>query len=163
MFESEREKRSARPVLAWGGVAIGLGLGLAGYLAWRSVSVQPATASDALRRFSEVRGAFALNEPLLHIDAAGAVTRRAPTDSRAPPPKRFMVLAYRAQAERLVRADLPFWFVRVKGTAAQFLLRDTGLDLGSLGISPAELEHYGPCLILDQTRANGDRLLVWTE
>jgi hypothetical protein len=74
-----------------------------------------------------------------------------------------MVLAYRADAERLVRADLPFWFVKMKGTAVQYALGDTGLDLGALGIDPVELERYGPCLILDQTRANGDRLLVWTE
>jgi hypothetical protein len=35
--------------------------------------------------------------------------------------------------------------------------------LDRIGVSPADLERYGVCLILDETRKNGDRLLVWTE
>jgi hypothetical protein len=58
---------------------------------------------------------------------------------------------------------VPFWFLKVKGPAVQYALRGTGLDLKRLGVSPADLEGYGVCLILDQTRTNGDRLLVWTE
>ena len=125
--------------------------------------MQSASASDADRQFSEIRSAFSWSEPLVHIDANGAVTRRVQADSGAVRSRRLKVLAYRADAARLVRADLPFWFVRLKGTAAQYALRDTGLDLNTLGISPVELERYGPLLILDQVRANGDRLLVWTE
>jgi hypothetical protein len=78
-------------------------------------------------------------------------------------PTQLRVLAYRAPQQRLVHADVPFWFLKVKGPAVRYALRDTGLDLDRLDVSLADLERYGVCLILDETRANGDRLLVWTE
>ena len=62
-----------------------------------------------------------------------------------------------------MRADVPFWFLKTKGAALQDPLHGTGLDLERLGVTPADLERYGVCLVLDETRANGDRLLVWTE
>jgi hypothetical protein len=73
------------------------------------------------------------------------------------------VLAYRRPEQRLVRADVPLWFLKLKGPAVQYALRGTGLDLERLGVTPADLERYGACVVLDETRANGDRLLVWTE
>ncbi|MEX2271757.1 MAG: hypothetical protein WD690_09815 [Vicinamibacterales bacterium] len=47
--------------------------------------------------------------------------------------------------------------------AAQFLVRGTGLDLERQQISARDLERYGPSVVIDHTRPNGDRLLVWTE
>jgi hypothetical protein len=64
---------------------------------------------------------------------------------------------------RLVRADVPFWYLKMKGPAVQYLVRGTGLDLQRLGITAADLERYGAAVVLDETNANGDRLLVWTE
>ena len=101
---------------------------------------------------------------MLRVDAAGVVTRRqAPEISQAVPPTRLRVLAYRAPERRLVQAEVPFWFLKLKGPAVRYALRGTGLDLERLGVSPADLERYGVCLILDEARANGDRLVVWTE
>lgn len=92
------------------------------------------------------------------------MTRRQPPErNQAAPPTRLRVLAYRTPQQRLVQADVPFWFLRLKGPAVQYALRGTGLDLEQLGVSPADLERYGICLLLDETRTNGDRLLVWTE
>jgi hypothetical protein len=51
----------------------------------------------------------------------------------------------------------------LKGPAIQFALRGTEIDLKELGVSAADLESHGPGLVLDETSANGDRLLVWTE
>jgi hypothetical protein len=73
------------------------------------------------------------------------------------------VLAYQAGEQRLVAADVPFWFFRLKGPAAQYALSGTGLDLKRLGITAADLERHGPAVVIDHTRPNGDRLLVWTE
>jgi hypothetical protein len=155
--------RSRPSVIAWLGLALLVGASVSAFLAWRSVSVERADPDAALRRFEDVRREFAWAEPVLHVDGAGRVTRRPPPAHPAARATRLRVLAYRASADRLVRADLPFWFVKMKGWAAGYLLRDTGLDFDRLGVSPGELEPYGACLLLDETRANGDRLLVWTE
>ncbi len=46
---------------------------------------------------------------------------------------------------------------------AQALRSGTGLDLERLNVTPDELQRCGVCLVLDEARTNGDRLLVWTE
>jgi hypothetical protein len=151
--------------LSW--VAVGAaaaGIGVFAFLAWRSVTVEEATSDDALRQFAEVRKRLAWAEPMLRVDSIGGVTRRnVPTTSGTAHPTRLRVLAYRRPEQHLVRADVPFWVFKVKGPAAQYALRGTGLDLERLAVTPADLEGYGVCLVLDETRANGDRLLVWTE
>jgi hypothetical protein len=151
-------------VLSWIALAALLGIGVFAFLAWRSISVEQAQPADALRRFSDVRHRLASTEPMLRIDAAGAITRReAPAETEATHLTWLRVLAYRVPEQRLVRADVPFWYLKVKGPAVQYALRGTGLDLERLGVTPADLERYGACVVLDETRANGDRLLVWTE
>jgi hypothetical protein len=101
---------------------------------------------------------------MIHVDAAGRVRRRdRPSTREAAHPTRLRALAHRAPERRLVRADVPFWFFKIKGPAAQYALRGTGLDMDRLGVTPADLERCGVCLVLDETRTNGDRLLVWTE
>jgi hypothetical protein len=150
--------------LPWVVAAAIAGVGVFAFLVFRSVTVEQAAPPDALREFAEVRGRLAWAEPVLRVDSAGAVTRRdVPIASGDTYPKRLRVLAYRVPEQRLVRADVPFWFFKVKGPAAQYALRGTGFDLEHLGITAADLERYGVCVVLDETRANGDRLLVWTE
>ncbi len=148
-------------LLAWVALAGVVGVAIFGLLAWRSVAVEHADPDQALGRFTAIRERFAGTEPLLHVDAAGHVTRRPPPANEIAPPSRLHVLAYRRP--ELVRADVPFWFLRAKGPALQYSLRGTGLDLKRLGVTAADLQRYGPCLVLDEARANGERLLVWTE
>jgi hypothetical protein len=72
-------------------------------------------------------------------------------------------MAYHAGTRRLVTADVALWFLKLKGPAAQIALRDTGFDLERLGLTAAELARHGPAVLVDSTRANGDRLLAWTQ
>ena len=141
-----------------------IGFGIFGVLTWRAVDVDQADASEALRRFTAVRLALGSRPPLLTLDAAGNVVRRAAPPAHQPRPlTRLAVLAYQADEQRLVSADVPFWFFRMKGRPTQFLVRGTGLDLERLEITAGDLAKYGPSLVIDHARANGDRLLVWTE
>jgi hypothetical protein len=132
-------------------------------MAWRSVSVERAEPDDALRRFSEIRSAFSRLEPILRVEPDGRVVRSKEPAGEGRPPKQFRVLAYRVEDRRLIQADIPFWFLRTKGPAVRYALRGTGLDFDRLGISPADLARYGPTVVLDETAADGGRLLVWTE
>ena len=143
-----------------------LGFSIFGGLVYRAVSVEEASSSEALARFSVVRKKFADQAPMLGIDASGRVTRSATppaTASVVPGVKSLEVLGYRAAEERLVSAHVPFWFFSLKGPALQFAVRDTGLDMKRLGLTADDLSRHGPGLVLDQVRPNGDRLLVWAE
>lgn len=141
-----------------------IGFGIFAVLAWRAVNVEDADAPEALRRFTAIRSALGARPPLLTLDDAGNVVRRAAPPVQQPPPlRRLAVLAYQADQQRLVSAEVPFWFFRMKSRPTQFLVRGTGLDLERLEITAPDLAKYGPSVVIDHGRANGDRLLVWTE
>ena len=144
--------------------AAAVGLTVFGWLAIRAVNVAQAPAPEALRRFTEVRARLGAAVPLLTLDDAGNVVRRseAPEIARRPI-RRFRALVYESAQERLIAVDVPFWFYKLKGKAAEFAVRDTGLDLARLQITGADLERYEPSVVIDHVRPNGDRVLVWTE
>jgi hypothetical protein len=111
-----------------------------------------------------VRAALGQSPPLLTLDESGNVIRRTePAGAFPVRPHRLVALTYQSAERRLVSADVPFWFFKLKGPAAQYAVRGTGLDLERLQITAADLERHGPAIVIDHTRANGDRLLVWTE
>jgi hypothetical protein len=139
------------------------GLFVFAFLAWRSVTIERADSGAALRRFAQVESRFRSSEPMLRIDAGGTITRRPVPVGEPARLSSLQALAYRMPEQRLVHAVVPFWFLKVKGPAVQYALRDTGLDLKRLGVTAADLEQYGAGVLLDQSRPNGDRLLVWTE
>jgi hypothetical protein len=147
-------------VISWVGCAAVAGLIVFGLMAWRSVSVERSEPDDALRQFTEIRSAFSTSEPILRMQPDGRVVRSKEPVRERQAPKQFHVLAYRATERQLVRANVAFWFLRTKGPAMKYALRGTGLDFDRLGISPGDLAQYGPTLVLDETGADGGRLLV---
>jgi len=154
----------SRSQLVWSiGVIAIAGLSLLAFLAWRSVTIERPEPGDARRRFAQVESRLKSSEPMLRIGAGGTITRRPVPVGEPARLSRLHALAYRVPEQRLVHAVVPFWFLKVKGPAVQYALRDTGLDLKRLGVTPADLEQYGAAVVLDETRPNGDRLLVWTE
>lgn len=153
-----------RRVALWLSAAAIIAIGVFGVLASRAVTVEDAAAPEALRRFEAIRASLGGREPLIGLDEAGNVVRRAAPPTNPPRPvTRLGVLAYQAGDERLVTADVPMWFFRMKGPPTQFLVRGTGLDLERLQITAADLERFDPSVVIDHARSNGDRLLVWTE
>jgi hypothetical protein len=151
-------------LLGWIAVAVLAGVGAAAFLGWRSITVEEAAPDEAWSRYAEIRGRLAWSEPILRLNKSGVASRRSPpADLALAPPTRLRALAYRAAEQRLVRADVPFWLLKVKGPAVQYSLRGTGVDLERLGVTPSDLQRYGASVVLDESRENGDRLLVWTE
>jgi len=141
-----------------------VGFSIFGVMVWHAVHVEEMSTPDALRRLAEARAPFAGATPMLELDEQGRVVRRGrPAPEGAAGPRALHVLAYRGADRRLIRADVPFWFLELKGPAIKYVLAGTGLDLEVLGVTPAELKRYGPTLVIDQAGADGNRLLVWTE
>ena len=140
-----------------------VGLSVFGYYAWRAVTMERADRGEALQEFTAVRDALGSTEPMLRVNASGRVVRGTPpVVSGGRRPSQLKVLAYKAGEQRLVRANVPFWFFKLKGPAIQLVLRGTEIDLKKLGVTATDLESHGPGLVLDEIRSNGDRVLVWT-
>lgn len=141
-----------------------IGLGVFGLLAWQAVTLEDATRTDAERRIASIRAGIPSKVPLVEIDDEGRLVRMASTsEATGRPIARLRALAWRAADRRLVSVDSPFWFVKLKGPAATFVLEDTGMNLERLGLTPAMLEQFGPAVIIDHTSHDGSRLLIWTQ
>jgi hypothetical protein len=140
------------------------GLIVFGGLVWRAVTIEDAAPGGVSDVFAAARTALRARTPLVDIDEQGHVTRRESLAERTPQPiSRVKAMAYQPHVGRIVRADVPFWFLEIKGPAARLALRGTGVDLERLGITPADLERYGPGIVVDHSSSSGARLLVWTE
>jgi hypothetical protein len=150
-------------------LAIVLACGLAGIavfaiMAWRAITIEDAPRAEAERRIAIVRAGLPSTATLVELDAQGAVGRTtSPSEGTARPIVRLKAMAWHAADQRLVSADTPFWFFKLKGPAARYALTGTGFDLDRLGLTPADLERFGPGVIIDHSSDNGDRLFVWTE
>jgi hypothetical protein len=146
-------------------VAAVLGIGVFAVLVVRAVDVETVGPADAQARFGVVQQTLGHRPPMLMIDATGAIrplaSGRASADTT--PISRLQVLTYQVADGRLIKATVPFWFFKLKRPVAQFLLRDTGVDLDRLGLTSANLAAFGSGVVFDQTMASGDRVLIWTE
>ena len=141
-----------------------LGVGVFGLLAARVTSMEKMDEAAAILLFDAVVDSLDSGPPRLTRDGSGRFTNSA-TVQEGPliKPSRLVVMAYRSRDHRLVRSEIPFWFFRLKGPAAQVALKDSGFDMKRLGIRPRDIARQGTGLILDETFAGGDRILVWAE
>jgi hypothetical protein len=124
-----------------------IGVAAFGMLAGRSVAVLQVDASGALNNFEEAKARVPSAPPLVQRDANGHFQRQASDSTGGRAPTQLHALAYYVEGQRLVRADVPLWFLKVKGPAVRYAMRDTGFDLDALNLTPSDLE----------------RALVWTE
>ena len=145
-------------------VAAAVGLGVFGLLAWRATSIESVAPLAARKEFDAVAIRFGTTHPRIILDSQGKPARnpRAPEPTGGPV-KQLVVLAYRAESGRLVRTEVPFWFIRLKSPAANLALRSSGFDMGRLGLRPRDLADEGPGIIFLERTGAGDRLLVWAE
>ncbi|MFQ5669105.1 MAG: hypothetical protein ACE5HD_01140 [Acidobacteriota bacterium] len=156
-------------------VAVGLGvlavggLGVFWFLLESWSDLQTATSEAAGRAFADSLARAGGGIPYLEIAAAGDVQVHRELEREAPVSLRTLhLLVWQPDSGRLLRIAFPFWFVRAKmtrslnlGTLASALARDwKHLDLR---VTEDDLERRGPGLVLDQTRADGARILLWTE
>jgi len=144
-------------------VAALIGLAILGTMLGRTVSIETQTSAQAHERFASIRATFPSTTPLVRRDESGRFVRtEASGRDASSPARRLYVLAFHASTGRLVRAEVPIWFIRLKGPAATFALRDTGFDLDVLGLTAGDLERSGAGLVIDESRAE-DALLAWTQ
>jgi hypothetical protein len=146
--------------------AVVVAAGLAGWVLFLQLTTDVATLppSAARREFAEIRAGLDPAPPMLVVAPGGEIVRnpaaRTGTGGR---PRWLRVRVYSTGPERLVRVDLPFWWVRLKGPVFEFALRRAGLDPARLGVTARDLHRHGAGTVLDEEQADGGRVLIWTE
>jgi hypothetical protein len=126
-------------------------------------TVSPATANHD---FEEVKARFTGQRPLVELDRHGNFVRSNPNrpaarDGRVP--EHVFVMAFDPDDGRVVRIEIPFWILRMKTGAGSIDFNGSKMHLEDLKLSVAELERFGPTLIIDHTSADGNRVLVWSQ
>ena len=128
------------------------------------VNIQSMTTAVASADFQTVRARFANQKPLIELDERGnfmhANTDRPAGTQR---PQTLTILAFESHDEKVVRLELPFWLLRLKGGGSRFDVGGGNVDLAKLRLTVEDLERYGPTLILDQKDSDGSRVLIWSQ
>ena len=62
----------------------------------------------------------------------------------------------------VVRMELPFWLLRLKNGPIDVTTRTVGAA-NRLHLTVADVERYGPAVLVDFEDRDGERLFVWTD
>jgi hypothetical protein len=142
-------------------------VGLGFYFVTQHISTTHATSATAVDRFQQALEPFKNQAPLIRADAYGhgsVELRIADLPTSAIKPTELHVLAYQPDRnDQLVQVSLPMWLLKLGHRKMQFGSADFNDDFDRLHLDAAELERIGPKLILDVTRPDGSRVLVWTK
>ena len=140
--------------------------GVGFYFVSKHIDTKEVSSTDAAREFEAVKAGFAGQKPLIELDSRGQFLR-AHTDRPIPAhvttPDQLHLLAFDPKDRRIVRFRLPFWLLRMKAANTTIDLNGNRMDLEDLRLTVADLERFGPTLIVDHQSPAGERVLVWSK
>jgi len=140
----------------------------AGFWAYQSFapSAEFVNQTKADQQFDDIRARFKNKAPLIDADADGhgAELRAEGRPAFTGQLESLHVAAYDPRAGKLVRFTVPFWLMRL-GKDGKLSIGEGALDgvRGAEKLTVKDLEAFGPGLLIDERKPNGDRVLVWTE
>ena len=155
--------------LAIVGVMVGVAL-VAGAGFWIYQTVAPAaTFVDPVKAEAEleaIRARFQNRVALIDPDAPDGQSR-VRTEGRPTftgELQSLHVAAYDRGAGKLVRFSIPFWLLRMAPDGNVSFGEEALDDLaGREKLTVREVEAFGPGLLIDEAKPDGDRVVVWTE
>ena len=153
-------------LVAVAGVVVAVGIVGVSLAAWFFVSVfdaGPESHTAATRSFDQVRQRFGGSAPVVEIHNDEPVFTRQPQMSGPQPRLNTLhALAWDPDDQEMTRMEMPFWLIRLK--AEPFEVAVDAADVsGRFEITVAEVERYGPALLLDHQESGSGRVLVWTD
>jgi hypothetical protein len=147
-------------------VVIVIAVVVAGVWIFRSiVHNETMTETAATKTLDEVRARFAGVTPVIALRPTGPVLLRPAPETTPPSELRTLhILRWSVEDEELSRVELPFAILRMRD--APFRLQmdrdDTGASI-STSLRIADIERYGPTLLMDDRLPDGGHVLVWSD
>jgi hypothetical protein len=151
------------------GVAVVGGLG---YYVYQEVGMHATFVKheDAAQQLDAVRAKFAGQSPKITVretaDGKPDLGLAKPNPSQVPLTS-LHVSAYDPSANKLVEMTIPFWLLRMMPEGGkvhvdgQEVLNHLSTPSGKL--TAKDIEALGPGLLLDDTRPDGTRVIIWSE
>ncbi len=140
--------------------------GVGFYFFSKHIETRTVSAATATRDFAEVTTRFVGQKPLVELDRHGNFVRSNPDRPMARDrgvPEQLYVMAFDPDDGRVVRLAIPFWLLRLKTGGGSIDFNGNKMNLEDLRLSVADLERFGPSLIVDHASADGSRVLVWSQ
>ena len=136
------------------------------YFFTRHIETRTVSPATATREFEEVKAQFVGQKALVELDRHGSFVRSNPERPAARNgrvPEELNVMAFDPDDGRVVRIKIPFWLLRLKTHGSNINFNGRRMDLEDLKLSVADLERFGPTLIVDHSGIDGKRVLVWSQ
>jgi hypothetical protein len=131
----------------------------------QAMTVTDTSASEADSQFDSVRARFAGQQPLIQMvdGRPQLVAERATQPAAAAALTTMHVMAWDDDDGKLVTFSIPFWLLRLKSGPIQLSAYSQGWDDGGVSFRIEDIEKHGPGLLLDTSRPNEGRVLIWAE
>jgi hypothetical protein len=123
------------------------------------------TETAATKTLEDVRARFNGVTPVIALRPTGPVLLRRAPDTKPPGELRTLhILRWNIQDEEMSRVEMPFAILRLRN--APFRLQMDRDDAGgsiSTSLRVADIERYGPTLLMDDRLPDGGRVLIWSD
>jgi len=145
-------------------IAVG-GIMVAVSLFRNNMSISETSESDAMQQFEAVRGRYPGQQPLIQVvdGKPQYVAERASQSPATTSLSTVHILAYDSDEGKVVNFSLPFWLLRMKSGPIRISAYQQGWDDRGVSFRVEDIEKHGPGIIIDATRPNEGRVLVWAE
>jgi hypothetical protein len=132
------------------------------YFVFRGMEKRAAAEAEAVKAIDAVKARFGTRPPLVEIvDPARADIRvNRPVESSAVRVDTIHVINWKREDGELVRTQVPLWLMRF---STLNLASQLGLAPASLRLTVADIQRYGPGIVIDFGSPGTFRMLVWVE
>ena len=136
---------------------------LAGAIILRNIQRSDSSELDAAVEFDRVRARFPARPALVElVDPREGVLRinRPPESAPRLHVESIFILGWTPADRKLVRTSAPVWLMHL---SLQNMASRFGLGRAPWSLTVADVERYGPGVVLDFRDPRGTRVLIWVE
>lgn len=161
---TKKQRTILLAILGVAGVLVIAVIGTGVWIVRSLVENVPMNEAAATRSLDDVRARFGDTGPVVALRDGPVLLRRPPETQPADTLKTLHILRWDGRAERMSRIDVPFSLLRMRDGVFRLKAEPnaTGPSF-STSLSVADIERYGPALLVDDNLPNGDRVLVWSD
>jgi hypothetical protein len=134
----------------------------AAYFIFHSMEKREAAEAEAVQAIDAVKGRFGARAPLIEIvDPRRADVRiNRPADASQARVDTIHVINWKSETRELVRTEIPLWLMRFSSVN---VLSQLGLAPEKFRLTVADVERYGPGVVIDYGSPGATRVLIWVD
>lgn len=125
--------------------------------------------TSAAKIMEDVRERFQHAPPVLDLRPGALTLSRQPPESQpANDLKTLHILRWDIHEQRLSRIEVPFWLLRLNGGPFDVMYQSEASESGVRLAVPsslhiADIERFGPALLVDGNMPDGGHLVIWSD